>query len=242
MEISGVSVLYGGRGLLVLNKPPAMISQGPMLKPEPEVHELLKVHRCGYLAHRIDYWTSGLLLAGDWGMRGYLMRNWHRITKKYYLAIIREPRWKAVSVFALVDGKTATTTFMVLERKDGYALVRCELVRNGRTHQIRKHLQELGHPIVGDRTYSGPPTRARKGQLLHAWRIRVRLPGQSKEMAAWSRFQAPIPADFKEAVPFNWELWDEKATRPVGRLEIPRGWKRPLRPAKTRAVPTPVQL
>ena len=92
--------------------------------------------------------------------------------------------------------KPAATRFSTLASVDvsanrAVSLVVCRL-ETGRTHQIRAHMQALGHPLVGDATYGGaggPVTFAR--QALHAWRLALIHP-VTREPMAW---QAPLPAD-----------------------------------------------
>jgi 23S rRNA pseudouridine1911/1915/1917 synthase len=109
-------------------------------------------------------------------------------------------------------GKPAETTFEVLERFAGFALVRC-LPKTGRTHQIRVHLKSLGRPIVCDRLYGRRRelTRADLGlakrgspedavlmdrQALHALRLEFVHPLLGKPAA----YEAPLPADFEAAL------------------------------------------
>ncbi|MBV8968859.1 MAG: hypothetical protein JO331_07335 [Verrucomicrobia bacterium] len=64
---------------------------------------------------------------------------------------------------------------------------------SGRTHQIRVHLQHLGHPIIGDRVY-GQAIPGLNRQLLHAWRIGFNHPFTEK----WIEFEAEIPQEFRD--------------------------------------------
>lgn len=95
--------------------------------------------------------------------------------------------------------KPAATRFETLAsielvRGDSVSLIVCRL-ETGRTHQIRVHLQALGHPLVGDATYGG-----RRGQLafdrqaLHAWHLRLVHPSTKRPMA----WRADVPADLHE--------------------------------------------
>jgi 23S rRNA pseudouridine1911/1915/1917 synthase len=107
------------------------------------------------------------------------------------------------------DGRPSMTRFEVIERFDGFSFVRCH-PRSGRTHQIRVHLESLGHPIVCDRHYgrrarigygelaglaAGDP-RDRKlldRQALHAARLELDHPMTGERMI----FEAPLPADMQ---------------------------------------------
>lgn len=79
--------------------------------------------------------------------------------------------------------KSAVTHYRALQYGKGYTLLEIELV-SGRTHQIRAHLQSIGHPLLGDVKYGGKPFAGVNHQLLHAWRIR--LPDGRE-------FRAPVP-------------------------------------------------
>jgi len=101
-------------------------------------------------------------------------------------------------------GKPAVTTWRVRTRVHEAALLEIGL-ETGRTHQIRVHLSEMGHPLLGDALYGG----ARKGdarvkavqqvlgrQALHAWKLVFPHPRTGKSV----RCEAPIPADLRSAV------------------------------------------
>ena len=100
-------------------------------------------------------------------------------------------------------GRPARTTYRVLERLRGSTLVEATL-HTGRTHQIRVHFQFLGYPLVGDRTY-GQRQNSRLEDLtgfsaprvmLHAFQLVFTHPRNGKRV----RFEAPIPADFTDAL------------------------------------------
>lgn len=221
-----VGILFSNDGILALNKPAGMCSQGPKTSDIPELWELLRTHHSGgHVAHRIDQFTSGINLAGASKRQvSYLMSNWHQITRKNYLAVIGNPTWSEKIVDTPLKGKSAITAFTVLERSGSFALVQCQLVQNGRTHQIRRHLKPIGAPILGDRKYKGPKTDVRSGQLLHAWRMEVRLPDDSGKPGSWVAIQAPIPNDFKR-LGFDWSRWDADANPVLESWPVPSGWR-----------------
>lgn len=222
-----VGVLFSKDGILALNKPAGMCSQGPKTSDIPELWELLRTyHSGGHVAHRIDQFTSGVNLAGASRQQiSYLMRNWHQITRKNYLAIISNLTWSEKVVDTPLKGKSAVTAFAVLERSGVFALVQCQLVQNGRMHQIRRHLKSIGSPIVGDQKYNGPKTDARPGQLLHAWRMEVRLPDDFGNPGPWTIIQAPIPNDFKQ-FGFDWSRWDAQTNSVLEIWTVPSDWRK----------------
>jgi 23S rRNA-/tRNA-specific pseudouridylate synthase len=86
-------------------------------------------------------------------------------------------------------GKPATTTYETVERSSRY----CRLVlkpKTGRTHQLRVHLKQIGHPIVGDSLYGGSPADR---LYLHAASLAIVLPDGKQQT-----FEAPLPKSFNE--------------------------------------------
>jgi 23S rRNA pseudouridine1911/1915/1917 synthase len=87
-----------------------------------------------------------------------------------------------------------------LEELDGYTLIECRL-ETGRTHQIRIHLAEMGHPVCGEKIYHqprfGPPKPDRSGAprlALHAAELGFTHP----ESGEFLKFQMPLPRDLEE--------------------------------------------
>ncbi|WP_435010489.1 RluA family pseudouridine synthase [Tundrisphaera lichenicola] len=182
-------------------------------------------HRPG-IVHRLDRDTSGLLIvAKEDRAHKELARQFEaRTIRKEYLAIvygspsrdsdyIEKPLGMhptdrlRIAIRGLDDGgKEAITFYEVLERFDGFALVRCK-PRTGRTHQIRVHLAHIGHPIVADKPYSGrhqltlgeligeaAPAADRpliERQALHAHSLDLQHPITGQPI----HFNAPLPDD-----------------------------------------------
>jgi len=138
-----------------------------------------------------------------------------REVRRIYLALAQEPwlntRMRDVDAaigrdprnrlrMAVVDplrnpGKTAKTTFELLENAADTCLLQCTL-HTGRTHQIRVHLASIGHPIVADALYGGTPAAGLLRQALHATRLAFKHPVSGAQL----NFQAPLPADFRQAI------------------------------------------
>ena len=95
-----------------------------------------------------------------------------------------------------VNGKEAITHFKVLERFNKYTLLEVK-IDTGRTHQIRVHLSEIGHPVVGDEVYSnGKNEFSVKGQLLHAKVLDFKHPITGKQM----HLEAELPQEFLDVL------------------------------------------
>lgn len=91
-------------------------------------------------------------------------------------------------------GKRAVSHFTPIEQLQGASLIECQL-ETGRTHQIRIHLSELGHPVLGDDLYSSVRVAERSRRLaLHAYSLTLEHP-QSKEQM---QFEIPLPDDMEK--------------------------------------------
>jgi 23S rRNA pseudouridine1911/1915/1917 synthase len=162
------------------------------------------------IVHRLDKDTSGIIIAAkDPESREFLAGQFRRRrVGKQYIAIVqgapaegeglldsriardRKHRKRFRVLRTGREGKRAITLYRVLKRKGGYALLSLR-PRTGRTHQLRVQLASLGCPIVGDTLYGG---KAGFPLLLHAYRLRIRLPGEREPRT----FRDPLPDRFRE--------------------------------------------
>jgi len=222
-----VDVVHEDDYLLVLNKPAGLVVhpgsgnrtgtlvQG-LLARYPELASVGDPERPG-IVHRIDKDTSGLLLvarsaAGFAGLSQQI--GAHGVVRRY-LALVwghldaprglidapigrstRAPTRMAVSA----RGRAARTNYEVVTRYDEpvpVTLLRCSL-DTGRTHQIRVHLETIGHPVVGDRRYGGhrAPFAHLDRFFLHAEHLELDHPVSGSPL----RFDAPLPSELEEVV------------------------------------------
>jgi len=194
------------------------------------------------IVHRLDKDTSGLLVVAktEEAHRNLAKQFFHHTAQRIYNAIVwgtfkersghietligRHPRDR--KRFAVINeaplylkekegggGKLAITDYDVLEEFQGFSLVELRL-QTGRTHQIRVHLQHIGHPVFGDETYGGramnvmrqdiPQWKSKAEHLLamlprqalHARTLRLHHPTTGEPME-WS---IPLPEDMKEVI------------------------------------------
>jgi len=139
-----------------------------------------------WLIHRLDKDTSGLLIvAKNKKEYEYLIElQKERKIKKYYLAVVSGiPDKKYATIDAPISrnkshrkkmsintsGRKSLTTYKVLKSNSKMSLIELEL-HTGRTHQIRVHMQAIGHPIIGDKLY-GKKSSLIDRQLLHAYKL-----------------------------------------------------------------------
>ncbi|MEW5991190.1 MAG: RluA family pseudouridine synthase [Chloroflexota bacterium] len=223
-----VPVVYEDVDLLIVDKPAGLVVHpAPGHVDGTLVNALLGrggaaayggiagVRRPG-IVHRLDRDTSGLLMVAKTDLaQGSLMAQLKaRRIKKTYLALVRgsvaaavgrieapigrDPRHR-VRMAVVQDGRPATTGYRVRERFAGWTLLELDLV-TGRTHQIRVHLEAIGHPVAGDPLYgTGTSRRGPDGLgrlFLHAWRLELTSPSNG----ALIRAEAPLPADLEAVV------------------------------------------
>lgn len=167
--------------------------------------------------HRLDRETSGLMVFARTipaeRVLGAQFRA-HTTGRTYLAVVVGTPRSQTITTTLVRDrgdgrrgsgtpesgGKRAVTHVQVVERLGEYSLVECRL-ETGRTHQIRIHLAEIGHPVCGEKVYSkplhGPPLRDGSGAprvALHAARLEFDHPRTGARL----QFQMDLPADLRQ--------------------------------------------
>ncbi|AQW21292.1 RNA pseudouridine synthase [Lentilactobacillus curieae] len=163
-----------------------------------------------YMIHRLDQETSGAIIFGkNPAVVPSLVDDIrHKVTERTYLAWVhgtfdsdhgtinspigKDPEDKRKRKVSTIDGQNAITHYQVCDSRNGYSLIQIKL-ETGRTHQIRVHMQSIGHPLVGDPLYSDDSFTH---MLLHSQTIRFKLPFYRN----WVSVEAPVPADFKSFI------------------------------------------
>ncbi len=155
------------------------------------------------IVHRLDRATSGVMICAKTEAAMALLQKQFadRLVKKTYVAVVSghlEPKQaiidmpiernpKAPSTFRVgPNGKVAQTAYKVVDSSNHYDHVQLE-PKTGRTHQLRVHLANLGHPIVGDTLYNG---ESAERLLLHAFELSITLPNGKTQT-----FTAPLPPE-----------------------------------------------
>jgi 23S rRNA pseudouridine1911/1915/1917 synthase len=161
-----------------------------------------------FILHRLDRDTSGLLVfAKSIDIQEYMQKNWHEmVTERKYVALVEgnpgKPKGTIVSWLkenkGLVvysspkdnGGQKAISHYQVLKGGNNFSLVEIEL-ETGRKNQIRVHMQDLGHPVAGDKKYGS--TQNPLGRLcLHAHVLSFIHPVTEQEI----QFKNEIPKEF----------------------------------------------
>lgn len=171
------------------------------------------------IVHRLDKDTSGCLVVAKTPDAQYKLGSSfaERETSKTYLAIVRgKPAKNSGEINTLIGrhpvnrqkmavvpchGKVAVSRYKVVKTgvidKVVVSVVEVEIL-TGRTHQIRVHMNHIGHPILGDAVYGGVrvPVEGVSRQMLHAWKLSVPHPVTQEVMT----FQSTVPQDMQEVL------------------------------------------
>jgi 23S rRNA pseudouridine1911/1915/1917 synthase len=212
---SRVKILFEDEAVLVVDKPAGLLTISTPREKERTLYALLFEHVKHqrppgriFIVHRLDRDASGLLIfAKTPEAKAYLQDQFkNRTAGRTYKALVEgrvtidsqtirsylaENRaHRSYSTSDQRAGKQAVTRFRVVKRSGRSSLLEIEL-ESGRKHQIRVHMAEMGHPILGDKVY-GSSHNPLCRLALHAERLEFRHPitGERKH------FESPCPAAF----------------------------------------------
>lgn len=213
-----LNIVFEDKDVIVINKPRGMtVHPAPGHYTGTLVNALM--YHCKDLSgingvlrpgivHRIDKDTSGLLMVAknDLAHRSLAEQLNEHSANRIYVALVHGnlPHEKGVidapigrdvvdrkrMVVTDKNSKKAITHFSVIERFDGFTLVKCKL-ETGRTHQIRVHMKYIGYPLVGDPIYGQKKSLKIAGQALHAKTLGFKHP-RTKE---YLEFNSDLPED-----------------------------------------------
>jgi 23S rRNA pseudouridine1911/1915/1917 synthase len=226
-----LAVLYEDRQLIVIDKPAGMVVH-PATSHQAGTLVNALLHHCGDslvgvggerrpgIVHRLDKDTSGVMVvAKDEPTLVALQAQFHaHDLERKYLALVegvvaergsfktkygRDPRDRKKFSSEVSSGKRAVTHWRVVERLRAASFVEVSL-ETGRTHQIRVHFADHGHPLVGDRTYGRPPrdvelravARGLGRQALHAHVLGITHPASGQKL----RWSTEPPSDMQAAL------------------------------------------
>jgi len=217
------SIAYEDEHLLVIDKPPGLVVHPARGHREDTLSQLLGSAAAGGgdpqragIVHRLDRDTSGLLVVARSDEAHRLLQRElaaRRILREYLALVHGRPAARTGTIEAsigrdprvrtrmAVDGAHArpARTHFAIERSLGdYTLLRLHL-DTGRTHQIRVHLQAIGHPVAGDPAYGGSSSSGALGlqrQFLHAARLSFAHPLTGAPIDVTSK----LPADLASAL------------------------------------------
>jgi len=223
-QAMALNILYEDDHVLVLNKPAGMVVHpaagnwsGTLLNGLLAHHDAAKhLPRAG-IVHRLDKDTSGLMVVGKTLMAcdRLVSQISERRVQRVYVALVHGG-WNHPTELEVnrrigrdsrnrlrmagyepeaTQGKAALTRIRHLGGDGVYSWVTCKL-HTGRTHQIRVHLTDIGHPLVGDALYGGRAVLGLARQALHAAKLAFEHPSTQ----AWMAFDTPLPSDMSVAL------------------------------------------
>lgn len=218
-SLQGLDIVYEDQDLIVVNKPAGLLTVATDREKRRTAYAILSNYvktedpdNKIFIVHRIDRETSGLLLfARNETIKHQIQETWEKtITQRTYVAVVegrveREEgtitSWlaesKALKVYSSQNpqhGLKAITHYKKIKGTADYSLLQVNL-ETGRKHQIRVHMQDINHPVVGDSKYGSKQKPI--GRLgLHAQVLAFTHP-KTGELC---RFETPIPPKFLKLV------------------------------------------
>lgn len=219
-RLIGLDIMYEDNHIIVINKSAGLLSVATNKGKELTAHsELMKYVRDKdkanriFVVHRLDKDTSGVMMfAKNKSIQTTLQNAWEEmVTKRGYVALVhgkvKEQKgyvssWlkenKAFHVYSTQqknDGLYAMTLYDIIRKNRDFSLLNVEL-KTGRKNQIRVHMQDMGHPVVGDKKYGGRGNPIKR-LGLHAKTLEFMHPVKKEKMT----FEAETPSIFFTKVP-----------------------------------------
>lgn len=220
---SNLPIIFENDELIVINKPSGLLSIASDKEKGSTAYRMLTdyvqqkdKHNRIFVVHRLDEDTSGVLMVSkNQKLQEGLQDNWNNLvkTRGYYAIVEGHLKEKHGTIKSYLkknaqnmmysskkpgDGQLAITHYDVLMESGDYSLLDVH-IDSGRKNQIRVHLGDLGHNVIGDDKY-GNPSNPIKRLGLHAYELTLVHPFTGKTL----KFTAPIPKEFKILFPnFN---------------------------------------
>jgi len=211
----GLDIVFEDTDLIVINKPSGLLTVATDTEKRKTAYSLLSAHvkledpdNKIFVVHRLDRETSGLLLfAKNSTIKQQIQETWETtVNQRTYVGVVEGVVQKAegtitswlseTTAFRVYSqqnqqaGKRAVTHYRKIGGNTSYSLLQINL-DTGRKHQIRVHMQDMGHPIVGDKKYGSHSNPIRR-MALHAQVLAFVHPGTGQ----LCRFETPIPEKF----------------------------------------------
>lgn len=220
----GFEILYEDQDLIIGNKAPGFLTVAARWEKDNTIHNALNSYvrkgssiskKCVYVVHRLDQATSGVLMfAKSEKVQFLLKENWPSTVKHYYVIVhgkmaeksglitsylTEDEDYKVHSTSDSENGKLAKTEYNVVKETPNFSLLKINLL-TGKKNQIRVHLADKGHPVVGDSKYGKDQENKQKQLMLHAFSLTFTHPFSQKRV----RVQANIPDYFKRLVDYEY--------------------------------------
>lgn len=210
---SELDIIYEDDNIIVVNKPSKLLTISNKNEKDNTLYRMVsnylkKEKKKVFVIHRLDYDTSGVIMfAKNQKVQKLYQDNWNNLAKtREYIAVV-EGRTnskghiesylkmsKSLQVYSSKnkDGLFSITDYERITYNDKYSLLRI-LISTGRRNQIRCHMSDIGHPILGDTRYKSKTTPLNR-LTLHASLLEITNPLNNKVMT----FKSNIPKEFYE--------------------------------------------
>jgi tRNA pseudouridine32 synthase/23S rRNA pseudouridine746 synthase/23S rRNA pseudouridine1911/1915/1917 synthase len=220
----GFEILHEDPDVIVGNKTAGFLTVAALWEKNKTIHQALNQYvrkgnprskKCVYVVHRLDQATSGVLMfAKTDEVKCYLKDNWSTTVKTYYAIVHGKMAKKSGLITSYLSededyvvhssadsqkGQLAKTEYTVMKETSQFSLLKINLL-TGKKNQIRVHLAEEGHPIVGDPKYGKDSVSKYKNLLLHSYSLEFTHPFSKKRVLV----QAKVPDYFRKTVPFDY--------------------------------------
>ncbi len=215
----GLAIIHEDRDIIVVDKPAGLLTISTDREKSRTAYFILtdyvrkgvaKSRNRIFIVHRLDRETSGILIFAKNEEAKFRLQSQWQDTKKTYLAVVHgrcEKREETITTYLAENqahgvyetkdarkGKLAHTAYKVLKQTKDFSLLEVNLL-TGRKHQIRVHLADIGHPVVGDERY-GKEHKRHQRLALHARSISFKHPFSGEQLS----FDTKVPAFFTALV------------------------------------------
>ncbi len=218
---SNLPIIYEDNEIIVINKPSGLLSIASDKEKSSTAYRMLSdyvqqkdKHNRIFVVHRLDEDTSGVLMvAKNPDIQKALQDNWNDIVSKrgYYAIVEGQMKEKEGTIKSYLkknaqnlmysskdkNGQFSITHYKVMKETEKYSLLDVN-IDTGRKNQIRVHLGDLGHNVIGDDKY-GNPSNPLKRLGLHAYCLELTHPITKKKM----KFVSPMPKEFEDLMSGN---------------------------------------
>ena len=186
-------IIYEDEEILVVNKPYGLLTIGSLGEKYNTLYRLVKEYARKhkfevFIVHRLDRDTSGIVMfAKNERIKLLYQNNWNELAlKRGYITVVHGTILSDGRIDNLLFeedntfvhssriGKRAITNYRVLKSNKKYTMLDID-IETGRKNQIRVHMKEIGHPVVGDKKYGekGDPI---KRMALHSYELKIKHP------------------------------------------------------------------
>ena len=208
-----LNIVYEDKHLLIINKPAKLLTistnKNQYNNLYQEVYDYLhKKNQKVFIVNRLDKDTSGLVVfAKSENIKNLMQDNWSKVIRKYYAIVqgkttkngvvesyLKETKTLYTYSTTSKTGKYAKTIYNIINSNNKYTLLDIEIT-TGRKNQIRVHMQDINHPIVGDKKY-GTNYNPINRMCLHAYYLEFIHPITKEKIIVNTK----IPQEFNKLI------------------------------------------